>query len=66
MMLSGGMLLIFIAALYVLFGAVATNSTSALAAGAVGAAAAFGIFFNLDRMRNARIPKRTVDRMKRR
>ena len=66
MILAGSMLLVFIFALFFLFSSVTTNPTLALAAGAVGAAAAFGIFFNLDRMRSARVPKRTVERMRRR
>jgi uncharacterized membrane protein YbhN (UPF0104 family) len=66
MIIAGGSLLVFMAALYVLVGAVATNMTLAIAAGVVGAAAAFGIFYNLDRLREAKIPKRTLNRMKRR
>ena len=66
MILAGGSLLVFIAALFILFGALSTNGTTAIAAGVVGAAAAFGIFYNLDRMRSATVPKRTLDRMKRR
>jgi len=66
MIIAGASLLVFVAALYVLVGAVATNMTLAIAAGVVGAAAAFGIFYNLDRLREAKIPKRTLNRMKRR
>jgi hypothetical protein len=66
MIIAGGSLLVFMIALYILVGAVATNMTLAIAAGVVGAAAAFGIFYNLDRLREAKIPKRTLNRMKRR
>jgi hypothetical protein len=66
MIIAGGSLVVFMIALYILVGAVATNMTLAIAAGVVGAAAAFGIFYNLDRLREAKIPKRTLNRMKRR
>lgn len=66
MIIAGASLLVFMTALYVLVGAVATNMPLAIAAGVVGAAAAFGIFYNLDRLREAKIPKRTLNRMKRR
>jgi hypothetical protein len=66
MIFAGGSLAAFIIALYILVGAISTSITTAIAAGAVAAAAAFGIFYNLDHLREARIPKRTVNRMKRR
>ena len=66
MIIAGGCLLVFVIALYFLVGAVATNMTRAIALGVVGVAAAFGIFYNLDRLREAKIPKRTLNRMKRR
>ena len=59
-------LLVFIIALYISIGALSTNTTLAIAAGAVGVAAALGVFFNLDHLRTAKIPKRTLSRMKRR
>lgn len=65
-LLAGASFLAFVIALYILIGAISTNTTLAFAAGAVGAAAAYGILFNLERMRSARVPKRTLDRMKRR
>lgn len=64
--LAGGSLLAFIIALYVLAGAISTSLTTAIASGVVGVAAAFGIFYNLDHLREAKIPKRTLHRMKRR
>jgi hypothetical protein len=66
MLLAGGSLIVFTSALFILVGAVSTNVTIAIAAGAVGLAAAFGIFYNLDHLRYAKVPKRTLNRMKRR
>ena len=66
MMLAAGSLLVFIVALYSLVGNVSTNTTAAVAAAAIGLAAAFGVFFNLERLREVKIPKRTLNRMKRR
>jgi hypothetical protein len=66
MILAGGSLLAFLVSLYVLVGAVSTNITLAISTGVIGAAAAFGIFYNLDHLRDAKIPKRTLNRMKRR
>jgi hypothetical protein len=66
MMLAGGSLIVFVSALYILVRAISTNTTMAIAAGAVGVAAAFGIFYNLDHLRYAKVPKRTMNRMKRR
>src|SRR5262245_30010456 len=66
MILIGVSLLVFLVALYILMGAISTNRNAAIAAGAVGLAAAFGIFYNLDQLRFARVPKRTMSRMKRR
>jgi hypothetical protein len=66
MMLAGGSLIVFMSALYILVGAFSTNTTMAITAGAVGVAAAFGIFYNLDHLRYAKVPKRTMNRMKRR
>jgi len=66
MILAGSSLAAFIVALYVLVGAVSTNLSLAIAAGVVGASAAFGIFYNLDQLRYAKVPKRTLTRMKRR
>ena len=66
MMLAGGSIVVFITALYILVGAISTNITTAIASWAVGVAAAFGIFYNLDHLREAKVPKRTLHRMKRR
>lgn len=66
MILAGSSLAGFILALYILVTALSTNIYLAIAAGIAGAGAAFGLFFNLDQVRHARVPKRTLTRMKRR
>jgi hypothetical protein len=66
MILAGASLIVFVVALYILVGSLSTNTTSAIASGAIGVAAAFGIFYNLDHLREAKVPKRTLNRMKRR
>jgi hypothetical protein len=66
MILIGASLVVFVAALYILVTSIATNRTTAIASGSVGVAAAFGIFYNLDQLRFAKVPKKTLNRMKRR
>ena len=66
MILAGGSLVVLMSALYILVGAFSTNTSLAIAAGAVLVSAAFGIFYNLDHLRYARVPKRTMNRMRRR
>ena len=67
MLLLAGSLIAFLIALYVLIGALPAGITVSLVAAAViGAAAAFAIFYNLDHLRDARIPKQTLNKMKRR
>ena len=66
MILLAGSIVVFIVALYILAGALTTNITAAVASGAVGIAAALAIFYNLDHLREAKIPKQTLNRMKRR
>jgi len=66
MIFAGASLIVFVVALYNLVGALSTSPTIAIASGAIGVAAAFGIFYNLDHLREAKIPKRTLNRMKRR
>src|SRR5262245_55831564 len=60
MILAGGSLLVFMVALYTLVGAIGTNLTLLIASGVIGAFAAFGIFYNLDQLRYAKVPKRTL------
>jgi hypothetical protein len=67
LLLATGSVIVFLAALYVAIGALRGNVTIAfIVSAAIGVAAAFAIFYNLDRLRNVRIPKRTLQRMKRR
>src|SRR5262245_7442143 len=66
MILAGASLIVFVVAIYMLVGSLSTNMPLAIASGAIGVAAAFGIFYNLDHLREAKVPKRTMNRMKRR
>jgi hypothetical protein len=62
-----GSVVVFLVALYIAIGALRANTTASLiASAAVGVAAAFSIFYNLDHMRHARVSERTLKRMKRR
>jgi hypothetical protein len=65
MILIGASLIAFVIALYLLVSAISTNMTMAIASGVVGLAAALSLFYNLDRLREAKVPKRTLNRMKR-
>jgi len=65
-LIVGGSVIVFVTALYILVGALTTSTTTAIISGAIAVAAAFGIFHNLDKLRNTKIPKRTLTRMKRR
>jgi hypothetical protein len=61
------LVVVLLTALSVAIGALRTNATVTLiASAAVGFAAAFGIFYNLNRLSSARVPPRTLKRMKRR
>lgn len=66
MIVSAGWALVFVVALYVLAGAFRTNIALAIVSGLASISAAYGIIFNLDRMREAKVPKQTLNRMKRR
>jgi hypothetical protein len=67
MLLSTGSVLVFLIALYSAIGGMRTGNTIAsVVSAAVGIVVAFAVFHNLDRMRDARIPQRTLKRMKRR
>jgi len=67
MLLLVGSVLVFIAALYVMVGALSANVTLSFAiSAAIGVAAAFAIFYNFDHLRSAKVPARTLKRMKRR
>src|SRR5439155_157440 len=66
MMLLAGSVVVFLIALYIMVGALQANITvSFISSGVVAAAAAFAVFYNLDHLRDARIPKQTMNRMKR-
>lgn len=56
----------FLVALYVLARAFRTSLTLTIASGAAVVAAAIAVFYNLDHMRDAKIPKHTMNRLKRR
>ena len=67
MLLATGSILVFLIALYsAIAGMRAGNTIASVVSAAVGIVAAFAVFHNLDRMRDARVPQRTLKRMKRR
>jgi hypothetical protein len=66
MLLLAGSVIVLLISFYILITNLAINLTAALPAGVIAAAAAFSVFYNLDRLRNAKIPKQTLQRMKRR
>ncbi len=67
MLLLTGSGIVLLIALYISIGALSSNSTTSMIASAViGIAAAFSVFYNLNHLRDARIPQRTLKRMKRR
>ena len=61
-----GWVVVFIIALYTLAGAFRTSTPLAIISGIASVAAAYGIIYNLDHMRDAKVPKNTLNRMKRR
>jgi len=66
MILLAASFLVFMVALYVLVGAFRNSLPVAITSGAAVVGAAIAIFYNLDHMRDAKIPKQTMNRMKRR
>jgi len=58
--------IIFMVALYYLAGAVRTSLPLAITWGAAVVGAAISIFYNLSHMQDAKVPKHTLNRMKRR
>jgi hypothetical protein len=67
MMLLAASVVGFLVALYILIGALQTGMTiSLVASGVIAAGGAFAIFYNADHLRDAKIPKQTLTRMKRR
>ena len=66
LIIVSGWVVVFIIALYTLSGAFRTSTPLAIISGIASVAAAYGIIYNLDHMRDAKIPKNTLNRMKRR
>jgi hypothetical protein len=67
MFLLAGSSIVFLVALYFTIGAVRVGITASfVGSGIVAAGGAFAIFYNVDHLRDARIPKQTLSRMKRR
>jgi len=66
LIIVGGWVVVFIIALYTLAGAFRTSTPLAIISGIASVAAAYGIIYNLDHMRDAKVPKNTLNRMKRR
>jgi hypothetical protein len=67
MLLATGSIVVFLVALYYTISALGTGNTIALvASAAVSIAAVIAVSYNLNHMRDVRIPQRTLKRMKRR
>jgi hypothetical protein len=67
MLLATGSIVVFLVALYYTISALRTGNTIALvASAAVSIAAVIAVSYNLNHMRDVRIPQRTLKRMKRR
>ena len=64
-LLTGSVILLLIA-LYMSVRAIGGATTPLIASAVSGIAAAFAVFYNLNHLRDARIPQRTLKRMKRR
>ena len=66
MFLLIGSVILLLIALYMSVRALSSGTTSLIASAVSGIAAAFAVFYNLNHLRDARIPQRTLKRMKRR
>jgi hypothetical protein len=67
MILLAGSTIVFLIALYITISRFPAGINSSLIASAIiTAAGAFSIYFNADHLREAKIPKQTLSRMKRR
>jgi hypothetical protein len=66
LIVAGGWAVVFLVALYVLAGSFRTSLALTIVSGIVSVAAAYGVIYNLDHMREAKVPKQTLNRMKRR
>ena len=66
MIILAGWVVVFFVALVILAGAFRTNIVLAIVSGIASVASAYGIIYNLDHLRDAKVPKQTLNRMKRR
>jgi hypothetical protein len=66
MILVGASLVVFIVSLIVMIRAMQTSTVTFIASAVVAVAAAFAVFYNLGHLREAKVPKQTLQRMKRR
>jgi hypothetical protein len=67
MMLLAGSVVVFLIALYLMISALQTGITASFViSGVIAAGGAFAIYYNVEHIRDAKIPKQTLNRMKRR
>ena len=67
LLLLTGSIILFVVALYMAIGAFRAGITvSFIAPAAVGLFAGFAVFYNMDRLRDVKVPQRTLKRMRRR
>ncbi len=67
LLLLTGSIILFVIALYFAIGTFRAGATvSFIAPAAVGLGAAFAVFYNMDHLRDAKIPQRTLKKMRRR
>ncbi len=67
MMSLAASIVVFSIGLYIMAGALRAGiTTSFIASGVIAVGAAFAVFYHIDRLRTAKIPKETLNRLKRR
>ena len=68
LLLLASSIILFVVALYITIGALRAGgvTVSFIASAAIGLIAAFAIFYNMDHLRDAKVPQRTLKKMKRR
>ena len=66
MLLLTGSAVAFLVALYIFVTMLNSNVVAAIISGVAAVAGAVGVFYNLEHLRDARVPKQTLQRMKRR
>ena len=67
MILLAVSVIVFLVALYIVISTLQTGiSVAFIVSAVVGAGAAFAIYYNADHLREAKIPKQTLSRMKKR